>query len=128
MTARIISVVIALTLIGGALFLTNRTPGLKDGTRENVSFADGTQIIDISAEGGYSPRLTLATANVPTVLRVNSGGLFSCASALTIPKLGVRANLSPSETRDFTVPPQPQGSVLQGICAMGMYSFSIRFD
>ena len=124
-----ISIIIAVALIGGSLYLTGNSTGGEAGDRmENVRMEDGTQIILVSAGNGYSPRLTLAKADTPTILRMETAGAFSCASALTIPKLGVRKNLPLTGTTDIDIPPQKAGSTLQGLCAMGMYNFSIRFE
>ncbi|MEK7170171.1 MAG: hypothetical protein AAB767_02700 [Patescibacteria group bacterium] len=124
-----ISIIIAVALIGGSLYLTGNSTGGEAGDRmENVRMEDGTQIILVSAGNGYSPRLTLAKADTPTILHMETAGAFSCASALTIPKLGVRKNLPLTGTTDIDIPPQKAGSTLQGLCAMGMYNFSIRFE
>lgn len=124
MKQTVISIIIAAALIGGALLITGRG---SEGGGNNVSEQNGTQIIEVSAGNGYSPRFTVAKADLPTVLRMETRGAFSCASALTIPKLGYRANLPLSGTTDIDIPPQKSGSVLQGLCAMGMYNFSITF-
>ena len=61
MKATIISIIIAVVLIGGAALLA------KGGSSEspeaavnNVSVVDGKQVIEITAKGGYSPRVTNA--------------------------------------------------------------------
>lgn len=125
MRQTILSIAIATLLIGGSIYLTGGETG---ESKDNVSMSGDTQIILVSAGNGYSPRLTLAKADTPTLLRMETTGAFSCASALTIPKLGYRGNLPPSGTTDIAVPPQKAGSVLQGLCAMGMYNFSIKFE
>ena len=126
-----IAIIIALSLIFGAVFLTgNRSnsiePSFKDG--DNVSIVDGKQIIEISAKGGYSPRVTKAKANIPTIIKMETNGTFDCSSALVIPSLDYRTNLSPKDITEIKVPPQDVGAKLQGMCAMGMYSFSIEFN
>lgn len=129
MKQTLISIGIAVLLIGGSIFLTGNGAGSETGgVRDNVTMVDGKQIVEVSAGNGYSPRLTLAKAETPTILRMETAGAFSCASALTIPKLGVRQNLPPSGTTDIAIPPQKPGSTLQGLCAMGMYNFSIKFE
>lgn len=116
-------------LIGGAIiFLSN---GANTGTtslQNNVSIVDGKQIIEINAKGGYLPRNTIAQANMPTVIKVKTRGTFDCSAAIAIPSLGYRKNLPSSSDTLIDVPPQKEGSVLQGLCAMGMYSFSIKFN
>lgn len=89
---------------------------------------DGKQIIEISAKGGYSPRITMAKADMPTIIRMSTKGSFDCSSAVSIPSLGYRANLPPTGTTDIEVGVQKSGSILQGLCAMGMYNFQIKFN
>ncbi|MSU56000.1 MAG: hypothetical protein EXS51_01685 [Candidatus Taylorbacteria bacterium] len=122
------SIIIAGLLIGGAILLTGNKTGDTEGSRSNVTVADGKQIVEVTAGNGYSPNLTVAKADMPTVLRMETVNSFSCASALVIPKLGVRKNLPSSGTTDIDIPPQKAGSTLQGLCAMGMYNFSIKFE
>ena len=126
-----LSITIAVLLIGGAFFLT-RNSGTSDessiGATDNVSIVDGTQIVTISARGGYSPKVTSAQADIPTVIKVATTSTFDCSAALVIPSLNYRKNLPPSGETLIEVPPQKAGVVVQGLCAMGMYNFRIRFD
>ncbi len=94
----------------------------------NVSMADGKQIIKIQAKGGYSPKVTTAKADTPTTIEVSTQSTFDCSSALVIPSLNYRKNLPPSGTTDIEVPAQKAGTKLQGLCAMGMYSFVVNFN
>ena len=93
----------------------------------NISIINGRQIIDIGAKGGYLPRQTLAKANMPTAIKVKTNGTFDCSSAIAIPSLGYEASLPPTGETLIDVPPQPAGSTLRGLCAMGMYSFTVQF-
>lgn len=129
MKLTIASVILALIFIGGAIIFARN--GAKTDTavpQNNISVADGKQIIEIGAKGGYSPSVTTAQANIPTVIKVKTQGTFDCSSALVIQSIGYRANLPPSGETLIDVPPQTAGSTLQGMCAMGMYNFSIKFD
>lgn len=130
MKATIISIVIAVVLVGGTVLLTNRNDsnGGLAPAGDNVSVVDGRQFIVINAKGGYLPHSTVAAAGMPTVLTVATRGTFDCSAALVIPALGYRANLAPTGETKIEVPPQPAGTTLQGLCAMGMYNFSIRFE
>ncbi len=94
----------------------------------NVIMVDGKQVITINAKGGYFPRVTAAKADTPTVIKMNTQGTFDCSSAISIPSLGYRNNLPPSGETLIDVPPQKSGTVMRGLCAMGMYNFSINFD
>lgn len=126
----VISITIALVLIGGAVVFFGRDNSSNpiSETVNNVSVVNGTQMIAITARGGYLPRVTTASANIPTVIKMTTKGTFDCSSALTIPAIDYRTNLAPSGVTEIEVPPQKPGTKLQGICAMGMYSFAINFE
>ena len=129
MKLTVASVILALIFIGGAIIFARN--GAKTDTavsQNNVSVADGKQIIEIDAKGGYSPSVTVAKANIPTVIKVKTQGTFDCSSALVIQSIGYRANLPPSGETLIEVPPQEAGSTLRGMCAMGMYNFSVKFN
>lgn len=131
MKTTITSIILAGLLIGGAILLGGRGGaggGAPDQAANNVSVVDGKQVIDITAKGGYSPRSTSAKADMPTVIRISTQGTFDCSSAVRIPALGFKKNLPASGTVEVEVPPQKAGSKLQGLCAMGMYNFSVSFD
>lgn len=129
MKATFLALTIAAFFIGGSVWLSGGGSGVGEaGSVENVSMTDGVQTIEVDAKGGYSPRLTLARADVPTVLKVKTRGTFDCSSALRIPSLNYSAYLEPSGVTEVPVPPQKVGTTLQGICSMGMYSFSITFN
>lgn len=126
-----ISIIFSAILIGGAIFLSSRpvsnTPEADDNVG-NVSVVDGKQVIEINAKGGYSPRQTFAKADIPTILRVATRGTFDCSSALMIPAINYKINLPPSGTTDIEIPPQKAGTSLQGLCVMGMFSFTVKFN
>lgn len=131
MKGTLIATLIASALIVGAVWLSTDSktvqPGVADGG-VNIAVVDGVQIIDIAAKGGYSPRVSEAKAGVPSILRVSTKGTFDCSSALVIPSLGYRKNLPPSDVTDIKLPPQEAGTSLQGLCSMGMYSFTVNFN
>ena len=122
--------VIAATVVTVVAVVMFTRGGAKAGdtTQTNVSVVGGSQIIEISAKGGYSPQNITAKADTATTLKIKTSGTFDCSSALTIPKLGYQTNLPPSGETVVDVPPQKAGSTLTGLCSMGMYSFTIRFD
>lgn len=123
------SIVIAVIVIGGAVLFGQRdTAPIVAGIRSNVSVTAGTQVIDIVARGGYAPKLTTAKADMPTVLRVKTEGTYDCSSAIRIPSLGYSKTMEATGITEITVPPQKAGSTLQGVCAMGMYSFQVQFE
>ncbi len=94
----------------------------------NIRMVDGKQVIQVQAKGGYAPRNTIAKANTPSVLNVTTNDTFDCSSALSIPTIGFRKALPSSGTTPIEIPPQPAGTTLKGICAMGMYHFAVQFQ
>lgn len=126
MKSTIIAIVAVVVIIGGAYYFATRSPAV--ASTANVSTENGKQIIEIDTKGSYLPRLTAAKANVPTILRVVTSGVFSCANSLKIPSIGFQQQLPLSGTTDIELPPQPAGAKVNGICAMGMYSFEVDFQ
>lgn len=121
----IISIIISIALIGGAIMFAS---GDGPPSTENVSIENGTQIIEVTAKGKYSPRLTAAKAGMPTILRVKTMGTYDCTAALKVPNIGYEKMLPPTGTTDIELPAQNAGAVVQGICAMGMYNFKVGFN
>lgn len=131
MKTTVISILIAAILIWGAIMFSGSNKNSSSDTAQvanNVSVIDGRQIITINAKGGYSPKVTVAQAGMPTILKVDTQGTFDCSSALTIPGLGYSKNLPPSGETEIEIPPQKAGTTMRGLCAMGMYSFQIQFN
>ncbi len=122
------SIVVAGLFIAGAIFYS----GVKstDGTdvpADNVSIVDGKQIIEISVQGGYHPRKSVAKAGVPTVLRFVTNNTYDCSAAVRIPSMGYSAFLPATGKTDVELG-TPQAGVLRGMCVMGMYTFEIDFQ
>ncbi|MBY0538839.1 hypothetical protein K2P56_00200 [Patescibacteria group bacterium] len=129
MKATVIAIIFAGFLIGGAVLLSSKPDSNTSAEPgKNVSIVDGKQVITIDAKGGYLPKITEAKAGVPTILRVATAGTFDCSSALTIPAIGYMGNLPPSGMTDIEVLEQKPGTIMQGLCAMGMYNFKIVFN
>ena len=127
----VISLLAVAVLVGAAVLFTSGDKKTNTSTGQisnNVSIVDGEQIIEINAKGGYSPRATTAKAGIPTVIKMKTKNTFDCSSAIIIPSLGYRNNLPPSGETLINVSPQKSGSLLQGMCAMGMYGFRIKFE
>ena len=124
-------IVIALS-VGGMSFLLQKGGAgngatATQGISSNVSTLNGTQVVQITAKGGYAPRVTTASANTPTPTNVMTSGTYDCSIALVVPSLGVRKTLPASGTTPIDVPPQAPGTTLKGLCSMGMYHFSVTF-
>lgn len=123
-----IGIIIAFTVITiGLIWLIPGKEVSETSAGENVQITDGIQYITITAKGGYSPKVTQATAGIPTVLQVETKGTFDCSSALLIPGLDVSMYLPASGITDIDLG-TPESGTLEGTCSMGMYRFDINFQ
>lgn len=130
MKSTIIAVVIAFVFIGGAMYLSRSSSASTSNNepiKENVTMVSGTQIIDLTAKGGYTPRKSIAKAGIPTILRVNTSGTFDCSSSIRIPSMNISQNLPQSGATEIALG-SPVAGVLNGTCGMGMYPFEINFQ
>lgn len=117
-----------ITLFAGMIVLSLPSPSTEKEAANNVLITDNKQIVEIIAKGGYSPKVSLAKADVPTIIKVKTTGTFDCSAALTIPSIRYQKYLPASGETLIEIPPQKTGSTLQGVCSMGMYSFVIKFQ
>src|SRR3989344_2109267 len=122
----IISIVVSVLLVGGAFWLAAQSTGTAASGTATV--VDGVQYVDITAKGGYSPRVVTAKAGMPTVLRMKTSGTFDCSASLVLPKLSYQKFLQPSGTGEISITAEQAQGTLQGLCSMGMYNFQIRFN
>lgn len=126
---KIIAIVILIAvLVGGAIMFFGGNRNSSSDAENNITFVDGKQIIIINAKGGYFPKVTMAKADLPTVIKIQTQGTFDCSSSLRIPSLGYRNNLPPSGETLVNVLPQKAGTTIRGLCVMGMYNFAINFN
>ncbi len=125
-----IGILVSVLLGGGAIFAFNaKGDTATPASAQNVTInAEGRQIIDLTAKGGYKPNRTVAKAGVATTLKVHTKGTFDCSSALVIPSLNVQTALAPSGVKEVEIPPQEPGTTIEGSCSMGMYGFAIAFE
>jgi plastocyanin domain-containing protein len=128
MKATIISIIVAVVLIGGAFMLTRSGGDTGQvANANNVSVVDGKQIIEITARGGYQPRKSIAKAGIPTIIRFNTKGTFDCSSSVRIPSMGISKSLPQTGSTDIDIGEGKLGT-LQGTCGMGMYPFEVEFQ
>src|SRR3989338_5957855 len=122
----IISIVVSVLLVGGGFLVAARSSVARLGSA-TATIVDGVQYVDISAKGGYSPRIVTAKAGMPTVLRMKTRGTFDCSASLVIPALSYQKFLQPSGTEEISITAEQAQGTLQGLCSMGMYNFQIQF-
>ncbi len=127
-------IVIATLLMGGYLIMrgsgsgpTEESSAVSDSRGSNVSIVDGKQVIELRAKGGYLPKVSVAKAGMPTVLRVNTSGTFDCSSSIRMPSLKVSQNLPASGVTDIPLGTLASGTI-SGNCGMGMYPFQINVE
>jgi plastocyanin domain-containing protein len=134
------SIVVVILLIGGAVYFSNGDTGVggtrpeeeREPVRSNSvassTIENGVQYIDITARGGYTPKLTHATAGLQTVIRMRTENTFDCSTALVIPALGFNDYLERTGVKEIPVPADKAQGTLQGLCSMGMYRFQVEFE
>lgn len=127
-----ISIFVAAVIISGAFLIvgSGRTPqtgNIPAEPAQNVTVANNVQIIEIRAKGAYTPRVSVAKAGIPTVLRVTTNGTYDCSAAIRVPSLGISKMLPPNGSTDLALG-TPEAGTLRGTCGMGMYNFEIRFQ
>lgn len=86
------------------------------------------QVVEIMAKGGYTPKVSQAKADIPTILRMKTQSTYDCTSSINIPTLNIRKILPPDGVTDIPLPPQKLGTSLTLLCGMGMYNTVINFN
>ncbi len=136
MKSTVISIIGAIVILVGAVYLSNNTPyssspktiaQIQEKNINNVSIVGGKQIIEVSAKGGYYPKLSTAKAGIPTILRFKTNGTFDCSSSVRIPSMNISKMLPNIGTTDIDIGVQKLG-LFHGTCGMGMYNFRINFE
>lgn len=94
----------------------------------NVTYEGSQQIIALKAKGGFSPSTTIAKAGMPTTLKITTNGTFDCSSSLVIPSLNYEKLLPTTGLTEVEIPAQEKGKTINGMCSMGMYNFSLKFE
>ncbi|MFA7309733.1 MAG: cupredoxin domain-containing protein [Candidatus Paceibacterota bacterium] len=122
-----IAILVSALILGGIFYWGASRSNSIENNVAAVSIESGTQIITISAKGGYSPRVVEATKGVPTILRMKTNGTFDCSASLVIPKLSYQKFLPSSGTEEIPISAEQAQGTMQGLCSMGMYNFQIRF-
>ena len=124
------SIIVTVLAISGIVWLLrgNETGTTDAKLQTNVTIVDGKQVIQIRAKGGYAPRNTIAKANIPTIINVVTNGTYDCSAALNVPKVRFRQSLPASGATPIELPPQQPGATVRGVCAMGMYAFTVNFE
>lgn len=102
-------------------------PAEATATSGNVKVEEYMETIEISAKGGYDPKVSIAKANLPAVIKINTDSTYDCSASVVIPSLNYHTRLPFTGSASIDLPPQQPDTELTGTCGMGMYSFKIKF-
>lgn len=122
----ILSLVLAVALIGGVMYFAGKSGST--ASTSNVFMENGKQIVEINAKSGYSPSLTAAKSGIPTILRMKTNGTYDCSAGLKIPSISYQTFLPASGSTDIDIPSQAAGGSINAVCVMGMYNFAVNFN
>ncbi len=114
--------------IGIALSVGGKDTAIDTPEVGTVSVVDGVQMVAMQAKGGYSPAKVTLQAGLPTVLTMESKGTYDCSASLQIPQLEYSSILPATGETEIQIPAQESGTVIQGLCGMGMYGFQLIFE
>ena len=129
--SKTVSIIITLALFmgfgiiffGGSISKNNSSQAV-----QNSEIKDGIQYITINAKGGYSPKVSVAKADIPTKLIIKTNGTYDCSASLVIRSIGFQKILSQTGEEIIDIGTPKAGQSLQGICGMGMYNFLINYN
>ncbi|HEY9583073.1 MAG TPA: hypothetical protein VJK09_02040 [Candidatus Paceibacterota bacterium] len=116
---------IGIIFFGGSILGNNR---VVSEPVQNSEIRDGVQYITINAKGGYSPKVSVAKAGIPTKLIIKTNGTYDCSAALVIRSVGFQKILPQTGETEIDLGVPKVGVPVQGICGMGMYNFQIEFQ
>ena len=128
-----VSIIITLSLVVsiGIIFWGGSKNNINTTTSDavqNSEIKNGIQYITINAKGGYSPKVSIAKAGIPTKLIVKTDGTYDCSASLVIRSLGFQKILAQTGEEVIDIGILKAGESLQGVCGMGMYNFLINFS
>ena len=126
-----VSIIITLGLVVGIgiIFIgDSKNDNASTGSTQSVEIKNGVQYITINARGGYSPKVSIAKADIPTKLIVKTDGTYDCSASLVIHSVGFQKILPQTGETEIDLGIPKVGVPLNGVCGMGMYSFQINFS
>lgn len=118
---------VILSLIGVGIWFGTRSTTTQVTDSNSLSTEDGKQVVNITAKNGYNPNFVVAKANQETILKMTTKNSYDCSSVFYIKALNISKTLPASGNTVINIPPQSSGTILQGVCSMGMYQFKIKF-
>lgn len=128
-----VSIIIISALLIGVGIIVLGGSSLKGGSEsatgvQNSEIRDGMQYVTIDAKAGYSPKVSVAKAGIPTKLIVKTNGTYDCSASLVIRSLNYQKILPQTGEEIIDIGTPVAGAPLRGVCGMGMYNFLINFS
>jgi plastocyanin domain-containing protein len=127
-----ISIILAIIIVVGTGYFVfgNNLSNTKteDVAVQNIEIKNGVQYVTIIAKNGYTPKISTVKAGIPTKLIVKTNNTYDCSASLVINSLKYRKMLSPNGETEIDLGILKAGDSIQGVCAMGMYSFEVKAE
>jgi P-type Cu+ transporter len=125
-----LSIIVSALILSGALLYkgSERRRAITPPAPAVAMVSGDRQIIEITARGGYTPRLIKAKAGLTTVIRIKTQNTYDCSAALVLPKLNYQKFLEANGVEEITLQPEQAQGSFNGLCSMGMYSFRVDFE
>jgi len=116
-----IVLVTVVAVLAIAIFGQVETKKQVEGTKSEVA-----AIIKVKA--GYKPQEVTLPAGKVSILRFETNSTYDCSASLYIDELHIEKFLPPDGFTDIEIPAQSKGKEIIAGCAMGMYSFKMKFQ
>ncbi|PIY17093.1 hypothetical protein CO112_03950 [Candidatus Dojkabacteria bacterium CG_4_9_14_3_um_filter_150_Dojkabacteria_WS6_41_13] len=100
----------------------------KEATKEQVEGTKSEVAAIIKVKAGYKPQEVTLPAGKASILRFETDSTYDCSASLYINELNIEKFLPPDGFTDIEIPAQPKGKEVLAGCAMGMYSFKMKFQ
>lgn len=123
-----IIITISLVVALGIVFLVGFKADNTIQPVENSVIRDGVQYITIDAKAGYSPKVSMAKAGIPTKLIIKTNGTYDCSASLIVRSVGFQKILPQTGETEIDLGIPKTGVPLIGVCSMGMYKFEVGFS
>jgi plastocyanin domain-containing protein len=124
-----LSIVLACTVFALVLITaTSKSNNQSEFNSSAVKTIDGVQYISLSAGLGYTPNRIMASASLPTKLKIKTNNTYDCTAYLNIPKLNIKKFLPPTGTTEIALDNLKPGEEIEGFCGSDTYKFVIRFS
>lgn len=95
----------------------NRAPAVENSIKSPVLSKVLIKVID----AGYSPQVVTVKAGTDVTFNIENSGVYSCASAFTIPHFNYQKIVEAGKTETITLKMPDKPTQIPFMCSMGMY-------